>query len=43
MIWKRLEGFVHRTFNSHDLIYFLKALKYIYVNKGGLKTFLMNT
>jgi uncharacterized protein (TIGR02757 family) len=30
--------FVHRTFNSTDLIYFLKALQYIYNEKGGLET-----
>lgn len=35
---KRMEGFVHRTFNSVDLIYFLKALQNIYRNKGGLET-----
>jgi len=33
----RMEGFVHRTFNSVDLIYFLKALQNIYRNKGGLE------
>jgi uncharacterized protein (TIGR02757 family) len=32
-----IEGFVHRTFNSLDLIYFLKALKHIYRTKGGLE------
>jgi uncharacterized protein (TIGR02757 family) len=32
------ERFVHRTFNSTDLIYFLKALQNIYRNKGGLET-----
>ena len=30
--------FVHRTFNSTDLIFFLKALQHIYRNKGGLET-----
>ena len=30
--------FVHRTFNSTDLIYFLKALQNIYRHKGGLET-----
>jgi uncharacterized protein (TIGR02757 family) len=34
---KSIEGFVHRTFNSTDLIYFLKALKNIYNTKGGLE------
>jgi uncharacterized protein (TIGR02757 family) len=35
---ERIEGFVHRTFNSSDLLYFLQALKYIYRTKGGLET-----
>jgi uncharacterized protein (TIGR02757 family) len=30
--------FVHRTFSSVDLAYFLKALRHIYRNKGGLET-----
>jgi uncharacterized protein (TIGR02757 family) len=34
----RFEGFVHRTFNPIDLVYFLKALKHIYLNEGGLET-----
>jgi len=38
----RLEGFVHRTFNSTDLIYFIAALKHIYTNKGGLETIFIN-
>lgn len=29
--------FVHRTFNMVDLAYFLKALRHIYKNKGGLE------
>jgi uncharacterized protein (TIGR02757 family) len=33
-----IKSFVHRTFNSTDLIYFLKALKHIYRYKGGLET-----
>jgi uncharacterized protein (TIGR02757 family) len=33
-----VESFVHRTFNSTDLVYFLKALKNIYRYKGGLET-----
>lgn len=32
-----IESFVHRTFNSIDLCYFLKALKHIYKNKDGLE------
>ena len=35
---ERIEGFVHRTFNHIDLIYFIKALKYIYEERGGLET-----
>src|SRR4030043_1815366 len=35
---ERNEGFVHRTFNSLDLIYFLKALKNIYKTRGGLES-----
>lgn len=35
---QRLEGFVHRTFSSDDLLYFLKALKQIYTTSGGLET-----
>jgi uncharacterized protein (TIGR02757 family) len=34
----RIEGFVHRTFNSADLTYFIKALKHIYHIKGGLES-----
>ena len=33
----RFDGFVHRTFNQTDLRYFIKALKNIYSNKGGLE------
>src|SRR5699024_3879974 len=32
------EGFVHRTFNSIDLTYFVKSLQNIYINHGGLET-----
>ncbi|HVN56924.1 MAG TPA: TIGR02757 family protein [Bacteroidales bacterium] len=32
-----IDKFVHRTFNSKDLIYFLKALRNIYMHKGGLE------
>jgi uncharacterized protein (TIGR02757 family) len=34
---ERVEGSVHRTFNSDDFIYFIKALQYIYKNKNGLE------
>jgi uncharacterized protein (TIGR02757 family) len=33
----RLEGFVHRTFNSEDLSYFICALRMIYEDYGGLE------
>lgn len=34
---ERLSDFVHRTFNSTDLIYFIKALQNIYKNHDGLE------
>jgi uncharacterized protein (TIGR02757 family) len=34
---KRIKGVIHRTFNSVDLIYFIKALRYIYEKKHGLE------
>lgn len=34
---EQLSGFVHRTFNHTDLVYFIKALKNIYLFKGGLE------
>ena len=34
---EKMKGFVHRTFNSNDLIYFIKALRYIYEKRGGLE------
>jgi len=34
---KKAEGFVHRTFNSTDLMVFLDALKRMYLNYGGLE------
>jgi uncharacterized protein (TIGR02757 family) len=34
----RLEGFVHRTFNSADLVFFVKALQQLYLFYGGLET-----
>ncbi len=33
------DGFVHRTYNSTDLTYFIKALKHIYIKYGDLETF----
>jgi uncharacterized protein (TIGR02757 family) len=35
---KACDNFVHRTFNSGDLKYFIKALKFIYQHHGGLET-----
>ncbi len=35
---KSLTGFVHRTFNETDLIYFISALKNIYKNHSGIET-----
>lgn len=32
-----LEKFVHRTFNGHDLVYFIQSLQHIYRNYGGLQ------
>ena len=32
-----LNGFVHRTFNSTDFKYFIKALRHVYVNYGGME------
>lgn len=34
---KRFADFVHRTFNPTDCVFFLKSLKNIYVNHGGLE------
>lgn len=34
---KHLEGFVHRTFNELDLLYFVEALQHIYQNHLGLE------
>lgn len=40
----RFNGFVHRTFNSTDLKYFIKSLKNIYLKHGGMeKIFSMNS
>ena len=35
---ERLAGFVHRTFNETDLLYFVQALQNIYQNHGGMET-----
>lgn len=39
---KSFDTFVHRTFNSLDLSYFIKALKYIYIEHGGLESIFSN-
>ncbi|RYJ51016.1 TIGR02757 family protein [Flavobacterium petrolei] len=39
---ERLNGFVHRTFNAEDFNHFIKALKHIYTNKGGLQQIFVN-
>lgn len=36
------DGFVHRTFNSSDFKYFIKALNHIYSNHNGLETIFQN-
>ncbi|WP_234418186.1 TIGR02757 family protein [Aquimarina aquimarini] len=33
------DGFVHRTFNSTDLTYFITALHHIYIKYGDMETF----
>lgn len=33
-----LDNFVHRTFNHEDLKTFIKSLRHIYINHGGLET-----
>ncbi|HSD05896.1 MAG TPA: TIGR02757 family protein [Flavobacterium sp.] len=39
---EKLEGFVHRTFNSEDFKYFIKALKHLYSNHQGLESIFVN-
>lgn len=34
---KRMKGFVHRTFNEKDLVFFITSLRNIYRNHGGLE------
>lgn len=36
-----MDGFVHRTFNSLDLQYFITALQHIYTDRGGLEKVLL--
>lgn len=35
--WKRVEKFVHRTFNGNDCLFFLHSLKNIYTHHEGLE------
>jgi uncharacterized protein (TIGR02757 family) len=35
--WEEFANFKHRTFNGFDCIFFLKSLKNIYLNHGGLE------
>ena len=39
---EKLEKFVHRTFNGHDFIYFIKSLQNIYSNHGGMEAIFNN-
>jgi uncharacterized protein (TIGR02757 family) len=34
---KKMEGFVHRTFNSDDLLTFIEGLKHLYKSRNGLE------
>lgn len=38
----RLDGFVHRTFNSRDLLTMIKGLRNIYENHGGMEAVFRN-
>lgn len=35
--FKKLQGFVHRTFNAEDFDFFIRALQHIYLHRGGLE------
>ncbi|MDO1500647.1 TIGR02757 family protein [Winogradskyella maritima] len=39
---EKLSPFVHRTFNGYDFIQFVKSLKHIYQNHGGLEAVFSN-
>lgn len=39
---EKIESFVHRTFNSQDLIVFIKGLQNIYIKHKGLETVFAN-
>lgn len=34
---KSIDGCIHRTYFAEDFIYFIEALKYIYLEKGGME------
>jgi uncharacterized protein (TIGR02757 family) len=34
---EQIDGFVHRTFNSNDLLIFIEGLKHLYKHKNGLE------
>lgn len=38
----RLKGFVHRTFNAEDLAHFIRSMRFIYTEKGGLEKVFAN-
>lgn len=38
----RLDDFVHRTFNASDCQFFIRSLKHIYLNHGGLESAFSN-
>ena len=39
---KNIKGSIHRTFNSEDLVYFIKSLKNIYTNYNGIEGIMSN-
>ena len=39
---KNIKGSIHRTFNSEDLIYFIKSLKNIYTHYNGIEGIMSN-
>lgn len=41
--WEVLLPFVHRTFNGGDFVYFVRALRHIYLHHGGLGGFFRNS
>lgn len=40
--FQKASVFIHRTFNQQDTLYFFRALRYIYLDKGGLRTVFEN-